>query len=568
MNGEMEATTQVQVWAQDDLLKLLEAMKVALPQKDLTKYKTSESHLDWQKVAFNSYTAEMCKQKWQEVSKEIRKFRTLTELIVDAQDYIKNPYKGKKIKKHPDFPKKPLTPYFRFFMEKRAKYAKLHPEMSNLDLTKILSKKYRELPDKKKKKYVDDFLRDKESFVISMMKFREEHPDLVESMTKKGSNVPEKPKTPQQLWYNHEKKAFLKTHPDATTKDIKDSLGKQWTQLSDKKRLKWIGKSLEQRKLYEGTMREYIQQHPELNMTQNDIVKSTLTKAERHLKDKSDVDVKHEGRTQHRRKKEYEIEMNRFLSSLSEEEQQRVLSEEKIGFRRGAGANSPASKKKNTKAKVRPNKKKKEDRSRLPDPPKTAQDIWQQSVIGDYLARFKNDRQKAQKAMEATWSTMEKKEKIMWIKKAAEDQKRYERDLCEMRSPAATIASGKKMKFEGEPKKPPSNGYQKFSQEMLSNGELNHLPMKERMTEIGSRWQRLPLKNKDNYKKIAEEKQRQYKVQLEQWLAVRSGCFVKEADEDDDDDEEDDDEAEDKENKSEESSSESNSQGSSDSDSD
>lgn len=60
------------VWVQDDLLKLLEAMKVALPPKDLTKYKTSESHLDWQKVAFNSYTAEMCKQKWQEVSKEVR----------------------------------------------------------------------------------------------------------------------------------------------------------------------------------------------------------------------------------------------------------------------------------------------------------------------------------------------------------------------------------------------------------------------------------------------------------------------------------------------------------------
>lgn len=28
--------------------------------------------------------------------------------------------------------------------------------------------------------------------------------------------------------------------------------------------------------------------------------------------------------------------------------------------------------------------------------------------------------------MEAAWTTMEKKEKIMWIKKAAEDQKRYE----------------------------------------------------------------------------------------------------------------------------------------------
>lgn len=73
----------------------------------------------------------------------------------------------------------------------------------------------------------------------------------------------------------------------------------------------------------------------------------------------------------------------------------------------------------------------------------------------------------------------------------------------------------------------PRNGYQKFSQEMLSNGELNHLPMKERMTEIGGRWQRLPLKDKDRYKKIAEEKQRQYKVQLEQWLAVRRRVWVR-----------------------------------------
>uniref|UniRef100_A0AAY5JY35 HMG box domain-containing protein n=1 Tax=Esox lucius TaxID=8010 RepID=A0AAY5JY35_ESOLU len=609
------------VWTQDDLLNLLEAMKVNLPTKDITKYKTSESHLDWEKVAFNSFTGEMCKQKWNEVSKEVRKFRTLTELIFDAQDFIKNPYKGKKLKKHPDFPKKPLTPYFRFFIEKREKYAKLHPEMSNLELTKILSMKYRELPDKKKKKYVEDFQKEKEMFVHTMSKFREDHPDLVESMAKNRSNVPEKPRTPQQLWFNHEKKAFLKTHPDATTKDIKDSLGKQWTQLSDKKRLKWIAKSLEMYKSYEEVMKGFIQTHPELNM---DIVKSTLTKAERQLKDKSDgrpdkpppngysmfcaelmSSMKDVPSTERmvmcsqqwkllkqsdkdgyqkrceQRKKEYEVEMNRFLCSISEEEQQRVLGEQKmIGFKKG----SPASKKKSrakpsaekpkrpisamfifseekrpklqqerpdlsdseltrllarmwnelsdkkkekykrleTVLKSESEKKVQEERNRLPDTPKTAQDIWQQSVIGDYLARFKNDRPKAQKAMEATWNTMEKKEKIMWIKKAAEDQKRYERELSEMRSPATIIASGKKMKFEGEPKKPPSNGYQKFSQEMLSNGELNHLPMKERMGEIGGRWQRLPQKEKDRYKKIAEEKQKLYKVELERWLASLS----------------------------------------------
>ncbi|KAL0993262.1 hypothetical protein UPYG_G00105350 [Umbra pygmaea] len=634
MNGEMDASTKDQgeiivkqevifnqEWLQEDLLNLLEAMKVNLPPKDATKYKTTESHLDWEKVAFNSFTGEMCKKKWNELSKEVRKFRTLTELIFEAQDVLRNPYKGKKLKKHPDFPKKPLTPYFRFFIEKREKYAKLHPEMSNLELTKILSMKYRELPDKKKKKYVEDFQKEKEMFAHTMLKFREEHPDLVENMAKNTSNVPEKPRTPQQLWFSHEKKAFLKIHPDATTKDIKDSVGKQWTQLSDKKRLKWIAKSLEQYKSYEEKMKGLIQVNPEMSMP---FARSTLTKAERQLKDKSDgrpdkpppngysmfcaelmSSMKDVPSTERmvmcsqqwkllkqnekdayqkrceQRKKDYEIEMNRFLCSLSEEEQQRVLGEQKMsGFKKGSLAtkrksrakpsaekpkrpisamfifseekrpklqqerpdlseseltrllarmwNELSDKKKEkykrleTVLKADSEKKGQEERSQLPDTPKTAQDIWQQSVIGDYLARFKSDRPKAQKAMEATWNTMEKKEKIVWIKKAAEDQKRYERELIEMRSPATIITSGKKMKFEGEPKKPPSNGYQKFSQEMLSNGELNHLPMKERMGEIGGRWQRQTQKEKDHYKKMAEEKQKQYKVELERWLASLS----------------------------------------------
>jgi len=159
-----------------------------------------------------------------------------------------------------------------------------------------------------------------------------------------------------------------------------------------------------------------------------------------------------------------------------------------------------------------------EERGKLPESPKRAEEIWQQSVIGDYLARFKNDRVKALKAMEMTWNNMEKKEKLMWIKKAAEDQKRYERELSEMRAPPAAANSSKKMKFQGEPKKPPMNGYQKFSQELLSNGELNHLPLKERMVEIGSRWQRISQSQKEHYKKLAEEQQKQYKVHLDLWV--------------------------------------------------
>ncbi|XP_077169783.1 nucleolar transcription factor 1 isoform X2 [Paroedura picta] len=596
MNGEADSPTNLEMtapknqdrWTQEDMLTLLECMKNNLPTNDGSKFKTTESHLDWDKVSFKDFSGDMCKMKWIEISNEVRKFRTLTELITDAEEHVKNPYKGKKLKKHPDFPKKPLTPYFRFFMEKRAKYAKLHPEMSNLDLTKILSKKYKELPEKKKMKYIQDFQREKQEFERNLARFREDHPDLIQNAKK--SDIPEKPKTPQQLWYTHEKKIYLKVRPDEM-------------------------------------MRDYIQKHPEVNIEEG-VPRSTLTKAERQLKDKFDgrptkpppnsyslycaelmANMKDVPSTERmvlcsqqwkllsqkekdayhkkcdQRKKDYEIELLRFLESLPEEEQQRVLGEEKMLGMNKKGATSPASKKpspdaskggsekpkrpvsamfifseekrkqlqeerpelseseltrllarmwndlsekKKAKYKAREASLKaqtekkhgsdKEDRGKLPESPKTAEEIWQQSVIGDYLARFKNDRGKALKAMETTWNNMEKKEKLMWIKKAAEDQKRYERELSEMRAPPCSTNASKKMKFQGEPKKPPMNGYQKFSQELLSNGELNHLPLKERMVEIGSRWQRISQNQKEQYKKLAEEQQKQYKVHLDIWL--------------------------------------------------
>ncbi|KAK2110726.1 hypothetical protein P7K49_010472 [Saguinus oedipus] len=126
-------------------------------------------------------------------------------------------------------------------------------------------------PSRTGMKYIQDFQREKQEFERNLARFREDHPDLIQNAKK--SDIPEKPKTPQQLWYTHEKKVYLKVRPDvsvrprvggggctvvargeprqATTKEVKDSLGKQWSQLSDKKRLKWIHKALEQRKEYE-----------------------------------------------------------------------------------------------------------------------------------------------------------------------------------------------------------------------------------------------------------------------------------------------------------------------------
>ncbi|XP_069367497.1 upstream binding transcription factor, like isoform X2 [Paralichthys olivaceus] len=563
-------------WRKEDCLTLLERIRSLLPDVDAMKYKTTESHFDWEKVCFGSFTGDMCRQKWQKVSTEVRKYRTMTELIVDAIEFVKNPYKGKKLKTHPDFPKKPLTPYFRFFMEKRAKYAKIHPEMSNLDLTKILSKKYKELPDKKKQKYIAEFQREKEEFEKNMARFKEEHPELMEE--RKKSDLPEKPKTPQQLWYNHEKKTYMKLHPEVSQKELKEALRRQWSQLSDKRRLKWISKALELQKDYEDSMRAYHEAHPDVNS--DDHVRSVLTKAERQLKDKFDgrptkpppngyslycaelmVNMKDVPSTERmvlcskqwkmmtqkekdmfqkrceQKKKQYDVDLQRFLESLPEEERDRVLTEEKLGGGKLSvassprGAKSPSLKDRCREVEpescvpTRPLKERRDGKktAKLPETPKTAEEMWQHSVIGDYLAKYRSDRRKAQAAMEAAWKSMEKKEKIPWIKRAAEDQKRYEvqyqhvRELLEMRAPA-TGQTQRKPKFDGEPKKPPVSGYQMFSQELLTNGELNHFSLKERMVEIGKRWHKLSQSQKDKYKKQVEEQQVEYKAELEAWV--------------------------------------------------
>ncbi|XP_069778789.1 nucleolar transcription factor 1-like isoform X2 [Narcine bancroftii] len=605
------------------------------------KYKTTESHFNWDKVAFGPFTGEMCRLKWLKLACEIRKYRTLSELLTDAEELVKNPYKGKKLKTHPDFPKKPLTPYFRFFMEKRAKYAKIHPEMSNLELTKIISKKYKELPEKKKLKYIQDFQQEKGHFGQAMAKFRDEHPDLI--VEHKKSDVPEKPKTPQQLWYSHEKKAFLKVHPEVSAKELNDALRRQWSQLADKKRLKWISKALELQKEYETAMKVYVEAHPGLIFEES--TKSILTKAERQLKDKFDgrpskpppngyslycaelmVNMKDVPSTERmvlcskqwkmmlqrekdmyqkrceQKKKQYELEIQHFLESLPEEERERVLLEEKIGGSKVTNnitanaqnngsqrskPNSPSSptspscksiperpqqpisamflffqekRKKNPdlteseltrqlarmwnelSEKKREKYKKMERalkaeheqkmqnflkeqkdagiprKSRLPESPKTAEEIWEQAVVGDYLVKHQNNCKKAQSAMEAAWKAMEKEEKILWIKKAADDQRRYERELSESRTVMGTAPPTKKRKFDGEPKKPPMSGYQMFSQELLTSGELNHFGLKERMVEIGRRWQKLSPTQKDVYKKQVEQQQQEYKAVLDLWL--------------------------------------------------
>nr|XP_023501357.1 upstream-binding factor 1-like protein 1 [Equus caballus] len=278
-------------WSKEDIVKLLERMENNLPSNERHTFKTTQSQMDWGKVAFKDFSGEMCKLKWVEISYTLRKFRTLKELVLEAKEHAKKLSKSKKHRKHPDFPKKPLTAYLRFFKERRPQCSQMHPTLSNQQLTKLLSEEYRELPEQVKLKYIQDFQKEKQEFEEKVARFREAHPALVQNSKK--SNVPKRSptKAPKKM--------------QGSEKEVKSS--------------------------------------PQTSFSQ-------------------------------------------------------------------------------------------------------------------------------------------------------------------------------KMKFHGEPKKPPMHEYQKFHEDLWSSRELQDLPLRERMVEIGRRWQRIPQSQKEHCKKQAEELQKQYKVDLDRWL--------------------------------------------------
>ncbi|ERE76182.1 upstream-binding factor 1-like protein 1, partial [Cricetulus griseus] len=123
----------------------------------------------------------MCKQKWMQISHNLSKSRTLSELVLEAFELIKEPHKTKTVKKHPDFPKRPLTANLRFYKEQRAKYSKMYPKYNNVQLTKFLAEKYKQLPEEIKEKYIQDFQKEKQDFQEKLSKFRETYSSVEHS---------------------------------------------------------------------------------------------------------------------------------------------------------------------------------------------------------------------------------------------------------------------------------------------------------------------------------------------------------------------------------------------------
>ncbi|CAH1388702.1 unnamed protein product [Nezara viridula] len=281
-------------WPKEDLKELFTRMQQALPKNDSFKATSRLQKLDWEKIKFNNYTAADCQEKWKCVEKKIRGFRLLSELLSDANDWLEKPwtdfYRSERKNRHPGMPKRPLTSFMLFYMDKKKKFAKKYPNLEMSKLSKVMAEKFHTLSENKREKYKKLAVAMREEYNEKMQKFLEEHP-LEAKQMKKSSKVkkdkvvvsgPTKPVTPFKMFYQDKLKR-LKEEDLPVPADFLTECKEKWKDMSNRKKMPWIRWAHEAEMKYLEEIKLYTAENPNFEAPP---FKSILSKAEKEILDR------------------------------------------------------------------------------------------------------------------------------------------------------------------------------------------------------------------------------------------------------------------------------------------
>jgi len=544
-------------WDIEDITTLINNISQCLSKTDNSKYQTTIEKLDWDKIKFKNHSAESCKEQWTNIMSRLRKFRTMTDLVNDARLWVKQPwnsFKSKQKMKHPDQPKKPLTPYFRYFLKKRPKLKKKHPEMSDTDMAKLVSSQFAELSERKKAKYKAAYEKELVEYRKKMIKFKEEHPEFVISaaLSKDFTNDqgPVKPKTPFQLFLQEKSK---KQDEYYTKKENLDSLRKKWNDISEGKRMKWIKRALADEQRYQKELQDYLRVNPDYEPPQIKL----LTKMEKDLKERcegkpekpptsgyslysklmlkeiSDCPPKEKMSIIAKRWKElpseekesYNKEVRKaltkyiekfesYINCLPEEEKSKALSESRVKL--------PSARK--FKKILEEEKESKdleqgvtaEELANDPAMNAAAQCFYQAEKLVSWQAKYPyKSTQEIINMIINEWNyNLPMKKKLKYFKMINKN------NLSESSKPKATNDAILQEIIKKEPKKPPKSGYNVFLSEQIVY--LKHLEPRQRLQEISRRWKNeLSKEDQDEYGRRCQKLRDDYKKNFDKFFEVR-----------------------------------------------
>lgn len=152
---------------------------------------------------------------------------------------------------------------------------KQNPNLSIIEIGKLIGEKWRQLTAAKKDKYLKKFEENKKVYLEEISKYNIEH----NQPEKKKRDTDSKPKTPLAIYLSEK---LEKDNPDLEGKNLKEKqtfYKNKYNQLSDKKKFKYIKKCMDAEE-------KFIEKLKETLKTTNVDYKSVLNKQERDIVEK------------------------------------------------------------------------------------------------------------------------------------------------------------------------------------------------------------------------------------------------------------------------------------------
>jgi HMG (high mobility group) box len=237
--------------AEDDRIQCDVATKLTIVNK-IKKINTSRTasfdkakkNIQWDKLNILAYTEEELKIIFEEIVKDISKYRTLDEML---NDYLEN-YQKYELKKNINAPKMPMNPCMSFITANRdeieRKLKKKYPDVKIRlgDVSKFGAKMFQKLPEKEKELYKQQHKDKLEKYHAQKAMLLKLNPELqkkrktstVKNERKKAETKPDTYLTPFKLFYQDLR---------AENADIvRSEAQKMYKNLGDKEKLEYINK--------------------------------------------------------------------------------------------------------------------------------------------------------------------------------------------------------------------------------------------------------------------------------------------------------------------------------------
>lgn len=514
-------------WPKEDIQLLIEKIQTTLPPKSNKRYTAALAKIKWQDLEFNDHTAEELRSKWLEIQSNLRTHRTLSELVSDAKDWLSAPWKSVAHPRavHPEYPKKPATPFFRFYAEQRAKYAEENPDASRAEVSKMMAAKFDKMSDRKKRKYVEPYEQEREAHKEAVAEFRKKFPDF---HFKKEKRKIEKPMTPLQV--------FLKSKlgedyadPDAHV-DQMDQLEEEWHNLSEKRKIKYIRKAADDKLRYEQEKQQITESRSQKQSQNGQAVRmiKNLTKEEQQQLDTFDgKPVKPPSNGYLLYYKETidsgdlpEMSLNKRNKLLGVKWKEMDKLERKEYAARAKQLMAEYEKAQEEYRATHPGEEQEEERMASLEKLASDSEVSQRAYSSYQTERIATLQQKDETADVSKfinitfneWTAMTLKEKEKYFETVVKDA-----DAADFGGPPLSLVETQMIQnlTAMQPAKPPRSGYTLFSQDYMKKCQDVHPG--DRMLLIGNEWKKVTQAEKDRYHELYKDAVRRYEKQMQEF---------------------------------------------------